>query len=358
MSICHITSFLLRNNQLPSPQTLVYVTIGSHSSSPKPDNELQEWPLWLNQFHAEHPQVPIRIILIDPAYRTGVPNFPFQLSNIQQTNDGSILVASGESCSDIHVMVVPAPIDMDRDSPNLFNIVELARGLSRVCAEDPERYMMVIDAFTGHNLYIWRKDVPTATPSTFLLGSEHNRDSGCFRDFSQPGTGPLIIPDPCNNKRFIFLTPENVDDVCRSRVMSLTPSSQPQPTFTELSLRKWIEGLCEKSRQQIVCELILLLRMFAKIERGVEIADSLDNIECSLERCKVHGITAQGPQDVYAHIRRLISEVAKHYAKNTREFEVEVDTLIATLASEPDIHKFGVHVNRFFDTHFPKYPFL
>jgi hypothetical protein len=159
----------------------------------------------------------------------------------------------------------------------------------------------------------------------------------------------------------MFLTPANVDDNVRERVMSLTPttspSSLPPPTFTELSLRRWIEGEYVLFKQLIIRELILLLRMFAKIEKGIEIADSLVNIESSLERCKEHGITVQGPQDVYADIRRLAKKVATGYAKNTREFEVEIDTLIASLATEPDIHKFGVHVNCFFDKHFPRYPF-
>jgi hypothetical protein len=343
----------------------VYVAIGSHSPDPKPDNEHQEWPLWLRLFHEENPKVSIRIILIDPAYKKGIPNLPFQLSSIEQTPYGRILVASSEPDKDIQVMVVPHSIDMDRSPVNPFNIIDLATELSHVCVVEPGRFMIVIDAFTGHNIYMYRQDVPIAIPATVLVGGEHNRDSGCFRDFSQPGTCPLIVPNPDNVEMFMFLIPENIDDEIRKRVMSLTPSitpstttsSQPQPTFVELSLRKWIEGVCRQLRAIISGELLLLLRMFAKIEKGVETADSIDNIERSLERCKEHRISAQGPQDVYDHVRRLITLIAQKYAKNTREFKTEIDVLVATLASEPDIHKFGVHVNQFFDIHFPRYPF-
>ena len=352
-------------------QTLVYVAIGSHSPEPKSVNEHQELPLWLRKFHDKNPWIPIRIVLIDPAYKKGVPNLPFQLSSIQQTPYGRILVASSEPDKDIQVMVVPSSIDMDRDrdrdrdrdgkSLNPFDILALAQELSRICADEPKRFMIVIDAFTGHNLYMHRPYVPIAYPATILLGGEHNKDSGCFRDFSQPGTGPLIIPDPNNDGRFMFLTPENVGDEVRYRVMHLTlttsSSSRPQPTFAELSLRRWIEGECRQLRTIISGELLLFLRMFAKIARNIEIADSLDNIGRSLERCKEHRITAQGPQDIYDHMRRLITLIAQKYAKNTREFETEIDVLVATLASEPDIHKFGIHVNQFFDTYFPRYPF-
>ena len=353
---------LWREHTMGKPgQTLVYVAIGSHSPDPKPDNEHQECPLWLRQFHDENPKVPIRITLIDPAYKKGVPNLPFQLSSIEQTPYGRILVASGEPGSDIQVMVVPHSIDMDRSPVNSFNIIDLATELSHVCVVEPDRFMIVIDAFTGHNLYMHRPYVPIAIPATVLVGGEHDRDSGCFRDFSQPGTCPLIIPDPNNDGRFMFLTPENVGDEVRYRVMHLTPttspSSRPLPTFVELSLRRWIDGECRQLRTIISGELLLFLRMFAKIARNIEIADSLDNIGRSLERCKKHRITAQGPQDIYDHMRRLITLIAQKYAKNTREFKTEIDMLIATLASEPDIHKFGIHVNQFFDTYFPRYPF-
>jgi hypothetical protein len=334
-------------------QTLVYVAIGSYSHDPKPDNEHQEWPLWLQNFHSENPEYPIRIILVDPEYTKGNPNFPFQLSSIQQTQLGHVL----EAKKDIQVMVVPVSIDMDRESQSPFNIVAFAQELSRICAENPDRFMMVMDAFTGHNMYEYRSSVSITTPNTFLLGGEHNRDSGCFRDFSQPGTSPIIVPVPGNVGQYMFLIPENVDDKVRSRIMNLTPSSHPSPTFAELSLRKWIEGMCVWNRRFIVGELTLLLRMFAKIEKNVEIADSLDNIERSLKRCIIHRITAQGPHDVYNHIKRLTSEVARHYAKNMLEFEVEIDTLIMILTSELDIHKYGEHVNKFFDTHFPRYSF-
>lgn len=369
MSISLILSFLL-GSPLGSPleqarrlwyehslsqclQTLVYVAIGSHSRDPKPINEHQEWPLWLQNFHSENPEHPIRIILVDPDYTKDNPNFPFELSSIQQTQLGRVL----EAKKDVKVMVVPVLIDMDRESQNPFNIVAFAQELSRICAENPDRFMMVMDAFTGHNMYEYRSSVSITTPNTFLLGGEHNRNSGCFRDFSQPGTSPIIVPVHGNVGQYMFLTPENVGNEIRDRIMNLTPSSHPSPTFAELSLRKWIEGMCQWNRKFIVDELTLLLRMFAKIDNDVEIVDSLDNIRRSLERCKIHKITAQGPHDVYNHIRRLTSEVARHYAKNMRQFEVEIDTIIMIVTSEPDIHKYGEHVNKFFDTHFPRYSF-
>jgi hypothetical protein len=274
-----------------------------------------------------------------------------RITLVQEGPYGRIYVGEGE----VRVLVVPQSIDMDVDAQSSFNVVSLAR----VCAEKLGRFMVVMDAFTGHNPYMYRKLVPNAQSNTFLLGSEETTDSGCFRDFSRPGTGPLIVPDPRKDGRFMFLTPANVDDTIRHRVMHLTtsPSSQPSPTFAQLSLRRWIECECRQLRAIIVGELLLLLRMFEKIARNIEIADSLDNIERSLERCKKHGIEAQGPKDVYDHMRRLITLIAQKYAKNMLEFEVEIDILVATLASEPEIHNYGVHVNVFFNTHFPQYPF-
>ena len=337
----------------PPPQTLVYVAIGSCSTSPKHPHEHQEWPLWLQQFHTSHPHCPVRIILIDPDYEMHDMRMPehMRFTLIRGGPLGRIYVGEG----DVRVLVVPHSIDMDVDTQSPFNVVSLAR----VCAEKLGRFMVVIDAFTGHNPYMYRKLVPNAQSNTFLLGSEETTDSGCFRDFSRPGTVPLIVPDPRNDGRFMFLTPANVDDTIRHRVMHLTtsPSSQPPPTFAQLSLRMWIEGDCCQLKAIIVGELLLLLRMFKKVDRDIDIADSIDNIERSLERCKDHGIEARGPQDVYDHIRRLVALIAQKYAKNMREFEVEIDTLVMILTTESDIHKYGDHVNAFFKTHFPQYPF-
>jgi hypothetical protein len=350
----------IHNHQLP-PQTLVYVAIGSCSPRLKPAHECQEWSLWLRQFHAQNPHHPVRIILIDPDYKMNGMHMPehMRFTLIQEGPLGRIYAGEG----DVQVLVVPHSIDMDVDAQSPFNVVALARELSRICAEEPGRFMVVMDAFTGHNMCMYRELVPNAQSNTFLIGSEETKDSGCFRNFSQPGTGPLIIPDPRNDGMFMFLTPANVDIEVRRRVMHLTTNpnlatTTSPPTFAELSLRRWIEGVCRQLRAILVGELLLLLRMFTKIARNIEIADSLDNIERSLERCKEHRIEAQGPQDVYDHIRRLVALIAEKYAKNMQEFEVEIDTLVATLASEPDPHNYGVHVNAFFNTHFPQYPFL
>ncbi len=339
----------------PSSQTLVYVAIGSCSSSPKPAHEHQEWPLWLHKFHTSYPHHPVRIILIDPGYEMHDMRMPehMRFTLIRGGPFGRVYAGEG----DVQVLVVPHSIDMDDvEYLSSFNFIALAR----VCAEKLGRFMVVIDAFTGHNPYMYRKLVPIAQSNTFLLGSEETKDSGCFRDFSQPGTGPLIVHDPRNDGMFMFLTPANVDIEVRRRVMHLIPNPTTTtfpPTFAELSLRRWIEGMCRQWRAIIVGELLLLLRMFEKVARDIEIEDSIDNIERSLERCKEHGIEAHGPSVVYDHIRRLITLIAQEYAKNMDEFEVEIDTLVATLTTEPDIHKYGVHVNAFFNTHFPQYPF-
>jgi hypothetical protein len=287
---------------------------------------------------------------------------------VEQGPFGRIYAGEGEG--DVEVLVVPQSIDMNVDAQSPFNVVSLAQQLSHMCAEEPGRFMMVMDAFTGHNPYMYRNLVPNAPPTTFLIGSEETANSGCFRDFSQPGTGPLIVPDPRNDGMFMFLTSANVDIAVRRKVMHLIPNpttTTSPPTFAELSLRRWIEGECRQLRAILVGELLLLLRMFAKIDRQIEIADSLDrqieiadslaNIVSSLERCKEHGIEAQGPQDVYDHIRRLVALIAQKYAINMREFEIEINTLIATLQTEQNMYNYGVHVNAFFNAHFPQYPF-
>ena len=344
-----------------SPQTLVYVAIGSCSPSLKLAHQHQECPLWLQRFHAQNPHHPVRIVLIDPDYETHATRMPehMRFTLVKQLPFGRVYAGEGEGEGDVEVLVVPQSIDMNVDAQSPFNIIALAQQLSRMCAEEPGMFMVVIDAFTGDNPYMYRNLIPNAQSNAFLLGSEETTDSGCFRDFSQPGTGPLIVPD--NDGMFMFLTPANVDNTMLEKVMHITPttspSSTPPPTFVQLSLRRWIEGKCRQWRAIIVGELLLLLRMFAKIDRQIEIADSIDNIERSLERCKEHGIEAQGPQDVYYHMQRLIALIAQKYAKNMQEFEVEIVTLIATLQTEQNMYNYGVHVNAFFNAHFPQYPF-
>ena len=351
-----------------SPQTLVYVAIGSCSPSLKLAHEHQECPLWLQRFRAQNPHHPVRIVLIDPCYEMHDMHMPehMHFTLVEQGPFGRIYAKTG----DVEVLVVPQSIDMNVDAQSPFNVVSLAQQLSHMCAEEPGMFMVVMDAFTGDNMYMYRNLVPNAPPTTFLIGSEETANSGCFRDFSQPGTGPLIVPDPRNDGMFMFLTSANVDIDVRSIVMRLTPNpttTTSPPTFAQLSLRRWIEGECRQLRAILVGELLLLLRMFANIarnieitdsiDRQIEIADSIDNIERSLERCKEHEIEAQGPQDVYYHMRRLIALIAQKYAKNMQEFEVEIDTLIATLQTEQNMYNYGVHVNAFFNAHFPQYPF-
>ncbi len=345
-------------SHLEQPQ-FVYVAIGSHSSEPKSRNEDQEWPLWLERFNAENPHCAIKVILIDPEYERQNPQLPHQLRSVTQTPYGRVLVAER---GNISFLVIPHTIDMmnaQDGSCDAFNIIALAQEIANLCSQNP-LMMAAIDCFTGHDLYQLRGSVTVRTPHTFLLGSEHNNDSGCFRDFSQPGTCPLIVPntDPMYQGMFMFMTPATVDPLRRRMIMSLR---QGQGTFTELSIRMWIEKECCDKKRHIVGELLLHLRMFKNVERGFDIKGSLENIESSLQRCASKGITKygpiQGPDDVLEYIRRLLTMVATQYAKDLAEFQVEIDTLIAFLITEENIHKYGEHVNTFFKQHFPQYLF-
>lgn len=338
------------------PNVLVYIAFGSASWERKEPKHHQEWPLWLQEFHDRYPHVPIHIILIDPEYRHMHPQLPFMFESVVTTQCGHLAFMTPVSPSNISVHTVPLSIDMldsQDGSRDHFNVIALAQAFADLCATN-KKMMVVMDAFSGHNLYAFRSAVSSKSPSRFLLGGEWNRDSGCFRDFSDPGTCPIIVP--ANTQEFMFLTPETLDKQERNVIMSMTPETKPEPSFEQLSLRFWIQGECRKMRELIVNELLLLLRMYFKVKKGVEVSDSKDNIRSSCERLmahKIHNISCT--DDVHRHMRRLITNIAHHYAKEVPTDEV--DTLIATISMEPIPFKYADHVSAFFKQHFPQYPF-
>ena len=106
----------------------------------------------------------------------------------------------------------------------------------------------------------------------------------------------------------------------------------------------------------LVNELLLILRMYFKVKKGVEVEDSKDNIKRSLERLRVHKIhDIYCPNDVHRHMRRLIAEIAQHYAKEVPTDEVNI--LIARITLEQNPFKYAEHVSAFFNQHFTQYPF-
>ena len=287
-----------------------------------------------------------------------LPQLPFMFERVVLTQCGHLSFVTPLSPSGIRrnvsVHVVPLSIDMldsQDGSQDPFNIIALAQALADLCATN-KKVMVVMDAFTGHDLHANGSVVDIRTPDRFVLSGEWNRDSGCSRDFTEPGTGPNIVP--YNTQTFMFLTPDTLDKQKRSVIMSMTPKTRPP--FADLSLRLWIERECKELRRVLVNELLLLLRMYFKVNKGVEVEDSNDNIRRSLERLRVHNIhDIYCPNDVHRHMRRLIAEIAQHYAKEVPTDEVDI--LIAFISSEPNPCNYANHVSAFFNQHFPQYPF-
>jgi hypothetical protein len=338
---------------LVGSNVLVYVAVGSASQEVKEPKHHQEWPLWLREFHDKYPHVAIHVILIDPEYRHMLPQLPFTYERVETTRCGHLSFVNQKN---VTVHTVPLSIDIldsQNGSQDPFNIIVLAQALADMCAKN-NKVMAVMDAFSGHSLHAFSSAVDIRTPNRFLLGGEWTRDSGCFRDFSEPGTCPIIVPD--TTQTFMFLTPDTVSEHDRHDIMSMTPGTKPQPPFAQLSLRLWIERDCKEMRRLLVNELLLLLRMYFKVNRGVEVEDSRDNIERSLERLRVHKIhNISCPGDVHRHMRRLISQIAQQYAKEVPTDDI--DTLIASISSEPNRCNYANHVSAFFKQHFPQYPF-
>jgi hypothetical protein len=148
----------------------------------------------------------------------------------------------------------------------------------------------------------------------------------------------------------MFFTPNTVDKQERRRIMSMTPETRP--SFADLSLRLWIERECNEL-SRVLSDLLFLLRMYFKVNKGVEVASSKDNIRSSCERLRVRDISC--PTGVHRHMRRLIAEIAQHYAKEVPTDEV--DTLIAFISSEPNPCNYANHVSAFVKRHFPQYQF-
>jgi hypothetical protein len=338
------------------PNALVYVASGSASLEKKEPKHHQEWPLWLQEFHDMYPHVPIHIILIDPEYRHMLPQVPFLCERVVPTQCGHLAFMTPVSPSgikrNVSVHVVPLSIDMldsQDGSQDPFNIIALAQALADLCAVN-KKVMVIMDAFSGHDLHAFRSAVDIRTPDRFVLSGEWNRCSGCFRDFTEPGTCPIIVP--CDTQTFMFRTPDTVDKQERCDIMRMTPETMPPPTFADLSLRLWIERECKELRR-VLSDLLFLLRMYFNVNKGVEVASSKDNIKQSLERLRVHDISCI--DDVHRHMRRLIAKIAKQYAKDVPTDEVDI--LIAFISSEPNPCNYANHVSAFVKRHFPLYPF-
>jgi hypothetical protein len=114
-------------------------------------------------------------------------------------------------------------------------------------------------------------------------------------------------------------------------------------------------------------EILLLLRMFERIEKGNDAEDARANIKLSIDRCLNFDIDKQLKDiirgirissNVYELLRCVLKCIAQINGKNDDVFDYEINVTIAILESETNKFKLAEHFNRFYALHFPTLQFL
>ena len=144
-------------------------------------------------------------------------------------------------------------------------------------------------------------------------------------------------------------------------------STNVELSYDDCSFRLWLEQNYHPLRRLCQNEILLLLRMFDRIDKGNDIEEARANIKLSIDRCLKFDIDSQlkdiircirNSSDVYKLLRCVLNCIALQYGINNHEFDHEINIIISILESESIKFKLAEHFNRFYSLHFPTLQFL
>jgi len=358
----YISRWLARNNGL------VYIAIGSHQPQGIKNNLNQQIPQWLVKFKCEIPSIPILIILIDPEFLHIDKRIKEPL-----LYDG-VYADSWVACDHINdigskwisehrleIVTVAEIVNYEYDNSDKINGLNIVALLQEIVPYCDYGKLVVVASFTGHNLSMVQPLV-SHDEKFMCIDPSNGLNFGCFPDFDRPGTSPVFKID---NKGIRFKTINDITISERKQIMSA--STNVELSYEDCSFRLWIEQNYNPLRRLCQNEILLLLRMFDRIDKGNDVEDARANIKLSIDRCLKFDIDSQikdiircirNSSNVYELLRCVLNCIALHYGINNHEFDHEINIIISVLESESIKFKLAEHFNRFYTLHFPTLQFL
>jgi len=354
----------IRQFLLSHESALVYIAIGSHQPAGVKDKRNQQIPPWLVQFKCDNSHTPILIILIDPAFRQSEKreNEPLLHDGVYAgswVRNGNIDDNSRKWTSEhgLEMIAIPENVNFEYsdDRVNGICIASVLQEISPYCRHGK---LLAIASFTGYDLSMIRGLV-NYDEMFMCIDTSNGLDYGCFPNFNRPGTSPVFKTDH-GGVRF-----KVIDDITtHERRFIMNASDKTKLLYDDCSFRVWIEKSTQIFNRLCVNELLLLLRMLDRLEKGINVEETRENIKSSIERCLKYDIDVQiknmirsfrNKDDVYEILRYVLRCISRQYAKIDYEFEDEINFIISIFESEPNKFKFAEHFNRFYSRNFPKF---
>ncbi len=350
---------------------LVYIAIGSYQQQGTKNNFNQQIPQWLVQFKCDNPSIPILIVLVDPEFSQSDKRIKEPLLYDGVYADSWIACDSIDGIGSkwisehgLEIITIPQSINYEYNDSNKYdevnglNIVSLLEELVPYCNYGK---LVVVASFTGYDLSMI-KNLVSYNEQFMCIDPSNGLNFGCFPDFDRPGTSPIFKID---NKIIRFKTLQDISFHERRRIMSA--SRNDELSYDDCSFRLWIEQIYYPLRRLCQNEILLLLRMFERIEKGNDVEDAYINIKLSIDRCLKFDIDSQikdiirciqNCNNVYKLLRCVLKYIAQQYGKNDEEFDHEINIIITILESESIKFKLAEHLNKFYSLHFPTLQFL
>lgn len=359
----YINSWLAHNEE-----GLVYTAIGSYQQQGIQDNLNQQIPQWIVNFKCDNPSIPILIVLIDPEFSHSSKRIKEPL-----LHDG-VYAESWVRCDYINgigskwisehgleIVTVAEIVNYEYDNSDEINGLDIVAFLQEIIPYCDNGKLVIVASFTGHDLSMI-KNLVSYNEQFMCIDPSCGLNFGCFPDFDRPGTSPIFKID---NKVIRFKTLRDISIQERRRIMSA--SANVELSYEDCSFRVWIEQMYNPLRRLCQNEILLLLRMFERIEKGNDAEDARANIRLSLDRCLKFDIDTQlkdiirgirNTSNVYELLRCVLKCIAQINGKNDDEYDHEINIIISILESETSKFKLAEHFNKFYALHFPTIQFL
>jgi hypothetical protein len=343
--------FLRRNNT-----AFVYIAIGSHQPTGIKGNENQQIPEWLVRFKCDYPETPVLIILIDPVFRKSEPLLHEGVYGGSWVRNGNIddIGPKWRSEHGLEMITVAKNVifEFDRDEGvNGINIISVLQEVVPYCRHGK---ILTIASFTGYDLSMI-KGLINYDEKFMCIDPSNGLDLGCFPNFDRPGTSPVFKTDE-HGIRFKVI--DDISMLERRRIMHAFELS-----YDDHSFRLWIEKKSNFLHRLCFNELLFLLRMVDRLEKGIDVEETNVYIRSSIERCLRYDIDIQvknmirsikNKNNIYEILRLVLRCISRQYAKDDHEFEDEINYIISIFESETNKFKLAQHFNMFYSRNFPR----
>ncbi len=339
----------------------VYIAVGSHQPAGIKDKRNQQIPPWLVQFKCDNLHIPVLIILIDPAFRQSGANEPLLHDGVyggSWVRNGNIDHNSRKWTSEhgLEIIAIAENVNFEYSDDGVNGIC-IASVLQEIVPYCRHGKLLAIASFTGYDLSLL-KGLVNYDEMFMCIDPSNGLDLGCFPNFSKPGTSPVFKTD---HRGIRFKVMDDVSSHERRFIMNA--SDKTELLYDDCSFRLWIEKSTQLFNRLCVNELLLLVRMIDRLEKGVEVEDTKVNIKLSIERCLKYDIDVQiknmirsfrNKDDIYEILRSVLRCISRQYAKDFHEFEDEINYIISIFESESNKFKLAEHFNKFYSRNFPR----